>query len=194
MTQPQQPGNFPPPQQPQQPNFQQPGGVPPQAPNYAQQQPVGGPGYAPAAAPANEYTGFSIGAVVTMLGAVLVLASYPMVWAVAKLDSGATVTGFGTKTNGSIFQITEVSMGRLHWLAGVAMLGLIGVALARLMGKFSENLKRLPIIFGVLAILSAGFTYISLGSDFKAGSGLYLALVGAIIALAGGLVMSLLKK
>ncbi len=164
-----------------------------QAPNYTQ-QPVGANAYAPVSEPTNEFTGFSYGAVVAMLGAVLVLVSYPMVWLVAKADEGATVTGLGTKTSGSIYEITEVSMGRLHWLAGAAMIGLIVVAVMRLLGKFTENLKRAPIIFGVLALLSAGFAFISIGSDFKAGSGLYLALVGAVVALAGGVVMGLLKK
>ncbi|MDR2279417.1 MAG: hypothetical protein LBE07_01035 [Gordonia sp. (in: high G+C Gram-positive bacteria)] len=174
---------------------QNPADFPPQqqgVPNYSQ-QPVGQADYAPPAQ-TNEYTGFSVGAVVSIVGAVLVLISYPMVWMVAKADSGATVTGLGTKTSGEIYEITSASMGRLHWIAGIAMVVLIVVAVARLLGKFTDNMTRIPVIAGVFALLSAGFALLTVGSDFKAGSGLYLALVGAVVALAGGVVMGLLKK
>ncbi|WP_336793984.1 MULTISPECIES: hypothetical protein [Gordonia] len=174
---------------------QNPANLPPQqqgVPNYSQ-QPVGQADYTPPAQ-ADEYTGFSIGAILSIVGAVLVLVSYPMVWMVAKADSGATVTGLGTKTSGEIYEITSASMGRLHWVAGIAMVVLIVIAVARLIGKFTDNMKRAPIIAGVFALLSAGFALLTIGSDFKAGSGLYLALVGAVIALAGGVVMGQLKK
>ncbi|QRY62032.1 hypothetical protein JVX90_16755 [Gordonia sp. PDNC005] len=173
---------------------QNPANLPPQQdiPNYAQ-QPVGQADYT-LPAQANEYTGFSVGAVVSIVGAVLVLISYPMVWMVAKADSGATVTGLGAKTSGEVYEITSASMGRLHWVAGIAMVVLIVVAVARLLGKFTDNMKRAPIIAGVFALLSAGFALLTIGNEFKAGSGLYLALVGAIVALAGGVVMGVLKK
>ncbi|WOC11948.1 hypothetical protein [Gordonia sp. MP11Mi] len=152
-------------------------------------QPVGPNGATPAA----EYTGFSIGAVATIVGAVLVLIGYPMVWFVAKLDEGATITGLGTTTSTSTFQVTAET-GRLHWLAGIAMIVLIGLGVARLVGKYNENLKRLTIILGVVGLLSAGISTLTVGSDFKVGAGLYLALVGSIVALVGGIVMAVLKK
>lgn len=148
---------------------------------------------APAAAPVAEYSGFSIGAVATIVGAVLGLISYPLVWFVAKADEGATISGMGTTTSTSNFEVTAET-GRLHWVAGIAMIVLIGLGVARLVGKFDENLKRVTIIAGVLGLLSAGFSMLTVGDDFKAGTGLYLAIVGAIIALVGGIVMAVVKK
>ncbi|MCF8607775.1 hypothetical protein L5I01_30915 [Gordonia sp. HY442] len=158
-------------------------------PNHAT-QPVGESDYAP---PADDYTGFSIGAVATIVGAVLVLISYPMVWFVAKLDDGATISGLGTTTSTPNFEVT-VQTGRLHWVAGIAMIVLIGLGVARLLGKFGENLKRVPVVLGVIGLLSAGISTLSVSDDFSIGAGLYLALVGSIIALVGAIVMGLLKK
>ncbi|WP_132992866.1 hypothetical protein [Gordonia zhaorongruii] len=179
--------------QPQQPNSQSAPNQP--APGQpAPVQPAGAQGRVGGTAEAeNEYSGFSIGAVVAIVGAVLTLIAYPLEWFVVEADEGATINGLGQTTSTSTYEVVFEG-SKLHWLAGAAAIGMIIAALARLIGKFDAKWEKLPIIFGGLAIVSAVLSIATIGDGFKAGIGLYLVVVGAVITLAGGLVMSLMKK
>ena len=129
------------------------------------------------------YTGFSAGAVATLVGAVLVLVGYPMVWFVLRADEAATITGLGTTSTDDV--VFESS--RLHWAAGCAALVLLVIAVVRLIGRYTVDWKRPTLIVGAVCLVGAVLSVLMISSDFRAGTGLYLSLAGAVIAVIGAL-------
>ncbi|MFW0791414.1 hypothetical protein [Gordonia sp. CPCC 205333] len=140
-----------------------------------------------------DYSGFSIGAVVTIVGSILALASYPLVWYVAKIDDAATITGFGTTHSTDTLEVTYQS-SRLHWAVAAAGIVLLIVGFTRLIGKYSEAWKRPTLIVGAIGVAGAVASAVLVDGDFKLGIGVYLALVGTIVALAGGAIIALAKR
>ncbi|GAB17807.1 hypothetical protein GOEFS_039_00410 [Gordonia effusa NBRC 100432] len=129
----------------------------------------------------------------TIIGSILALASYPLVWYVAKIDDAATITGFGTTHSTDTLEVTYKS-SKLHWAVAAAGIVLLIVGITRLIGKYTDAWKRPTLIVGAIGVAGAVASAVLVDGDFKLGTGVYLALVGAIVALAGGALIAVAKK
>lgn len=144
--------------------------------------------------PANDgFGGFSIAAIGVIVGAVLSLASYPMVWYYITSDPSATVNGLGQVTVGNIYEV-EFQSSKMHWAVGVTAAVLVGLAIWRLIGKFHAGLGRTAIVIAVIGALGGLFSTFVVADDFSADTGVYMALAGSLISLASVLAMVLAKK
>ena len=151
-------------------------------------QPQGG-----APEPQNPYSGFSIGAIVALVGSVVTLAGYQLTWFYVGTDPDAKVSGFGSITNSDRTEVMFEST-KIHWLALGTAVGLIIVGIARLLGNFTEQWKKIPLVLGPLGVASALFSLLTVDDGLKAGTGLFLTLAGTVIGLVGVLLIAVAKK
>ncbi|MFT4201752.1 hypothetical protein [Gordonia sp. (in: high G+C Gram-positive bacteria)] len=142
----------------------------------------------------DDYRGFSIGAVVAIVGALITLAAYPMVWWVAKDDSDSWIKGIGT-THASPGSSIEFHSSKLHVAAGAGAVVLIIVAIARLIGKYDHEWNRATYVAGGVALVGALYScFVPIGADFTTSTGVYVVLVGGILAAIGAALIAVAKK
>ncbi|ALG86148.1 hypothetical protein [Gordonia phthalatica] len=139
------------------------------------------------------FEGFSIAAIGVLLGAAVSIASYFLTWYYVTEDPDAKVDGLTRVTNSADYEV-EFSGSRIHWLVLCAAVVLGGVAIWRLIGKYQANLVRPTLIISALSVAAGAAGVFLVNDGFSAGTGAYLALVGAVIMAASGAVMALAKK
>ncbi|WP_026917573.1 hypothetical protein [Gordonia shandongensis] len=139
------------------------------------------------------YTGFSIAAVGVIVGAVLTLVSYPLVWFYATADPDATVTGLGSVNSTDQVRIIFTS-SRLHWLPGVVAVVLLVIAVLRLIGRYTAAFNKPSTIIGAVAVGASVLAAFLVDEGFSAGIGAYLALVGSVVMLAAVAAVAFAEK
>ncbi|NMO03862.1 hypothetical protein HH308_21855 [Gordonia sp. TBRC 11910] len=148
---------------------------------------------APSGEQGNPFAGFSIGAVIALVGAILALASYPLVWYIAKDDNDATINGFGSTHSTASTEVTFES-SKIHWAVLAAGIGMLIVVVARFIGRYSAEWVRPTFIIPVIGVAGAIVSAVFVDGAFKLGIGVYLAIVGSLLMLAGGVIIASLKK
>ncbi|GED96937.1 hypothetical protein [Gordonia crocea] len=136
------------------------------------------------------YQGFSIGAIVVLIGAVITLASYLLTWW-EKADEGVTVSGLGNVSPHTY----EFHSGKLHWAALAGAIVLIIVAVARLIGKYTDEWQKATVFATAAALVGAGYAlFAPAGEGFSTTTGVYVVTAGAVIAAAGAALIAFAKR
>lgn len=130
----------------------------------------------------------TIGASLSLVGAVLVLIAYPLSWWKVTDGGDAQVTGFG-QLRGADAQFYEFTAGYLHWAALAGAIVLLVVGLVGLLGRFTDVWARVTGVGAALVAVGAVFAYVT-AEGLTVTTGVFLVTAGAVIALAGtGLLM-----
>lgn len=139
--------------------------------------------YEVVAGPEN-YTGFSIGAIVTIVGSLIALASYPLMWWTVVDEPDAGITGFGSIKQPDAREIVFHS-NKIHWAVLAGAIVLIIVAIARLLGKFNTEWVRGLAVAALAMVAGVVFAFIGTGEGFAVSTGVYVAVAGTVVALVG---------
>lgn len=136
-------------------------------------------------------TGFSIGAVLMIVGALAVLGSYLLTWYTVTADASITVSGLG-QINSPDYRLET---NRLHWAAGAAALGALVIAIFRLLGRYG-GAKWLPATIGVglVGIFGTLFAVAVIPDGVERAGGLWVTLAGTIVMIVGLVLVSVARR
>lgn len=144
----------------------------------------------PAFASADVTKPFSIGAILALVGSVVVIASYFLAWYVVADDTSVTVNGWGSVSDPA-YEFTTV---KLHWLLLVAGLVAPVVAVVRLLGKYTEEWKRGSIAVIGAAAIGALSTLFLPPDGGELTTGAYLGSLGGLVIAAGVALIAFAKR
>lgn len=165
-------------------------------PGYGQQPPVPvqpdahryGVGSPAPAVP--QRSGFSVGAVIAIVGALVVLASYFLTWYRVAADTTVTVNGWGQVSSPDY----SFESHRVHWLALAAAIGALVMGVMRLAGKYHDAWRRGAAAIILAALVGGGFAVGVVPTGADRGVGVVVLVIGALAIIVGAALVEFAKR
>ncbi|UAK37738.1 hypothetical protein K8O93_22105 [Gordonia bronchialis] len=133
------------------------------------------------------------GAVLALVGGVLVIASYFLSYYRLEVDDAVTVNGWGSASEPGY----DVATSRLHWVALIAAIAVIVIALARLLRpaeSTGEAWHQAAIACLVAALCGALISLAVVPDGTVSDIGVYVALAGSLAGAAGCALMAFTRR
>lgn len=133
------------------------------------------------------------GAVLALVGGVLVIASYFLSYYRLEVDDAVTVNGWGSASEPGY----DVATSRLHWVALIAAIAVIVIALARLLRpaeSTGEAWHQAAIACLVAALCGALISLAVVPDGTVSDIGVYVALAGSLAGAAGCALMAVTRR